>query len=380
MHVVFENQGVYEASIEGGLPPEEAEQLAELDPSVLETGDYEPSDIPALAGHLSGYQSRIDDTAPEENIEEYVNLLLEDPDEVISDWDIGDYPFENIATNTREKRDEYTIRTVYAFEDSIDQSVIDETLRTVVNREDYRHETAASSADGNLGILLGQYIGQIEKIAEDEEIMQEAYSTVADTPEASATAAANAPLNQLPEDVLENIHVGGKEVGSDQITTRLRKMQGAGKCGDLESRHEEVLMGESPTRNTSLVSFEGQIVGSLKYDGSTSMLALQDLKSNGRQVLQKGMTYRVSHPMLQEMASDRADRQKPSHQEWEELFQPERMDEEQEEYQDWEVKEVDRLELRPLRFAGEQGDHTVDGFRERIETRREDLEELIDTG
>ena len=376
MRVVSENHGVYEASIEGGLTPEEAEKLMDLDPSVLETRDYEPSDIPALAGYLQEEKTSV--YVPGENVEEYVNILLENPDEIISEWDIGDYPFENSPTKRREKRDEYTLRTVQAFEDLMDQEAIDETLQATVDREDYRQETHETSDDGNLGLVLGQYITQIEELTDDEEIMQEAYRTIAETPESSTTAAANTPLNKLPEEVLENIYKGGKEIGSDQITTRLRNMQGAGKCEDLETGHEEVLLGEDPTRNTSLISIDDKLVGSLKHTGSTSMLALQDLKSDGRQLLQKGMTYRISHPVLDEITSERIDTQKPNHQEWEAIMQSSRMNEEKEIYQDWEVKELDRLELRPLRFAGEKGDYTVEGFRENIETRRKDLEAQLD--
>lgn len=378
MRTVSKSPEVFEVSTEGGISPDEADELADLDPSVLENGNYDPEDIPALAAYIhtnKTYENAA--SQPAEDVEEYVQVLLEDPDEVVPEWDIGDYPFENNSTIRREKRDEYTIRTLYAFEDLLDQELIDEALRTIAEKPDYRKETAPNSADGNLGILLGQYISQIKELTYDEDIIQEVYSTITQTSGASATAAANMPVNEFPEEILENIYPGGQETETDQITTRLRNMQGAGKCGDLETRHEKVLLSENPTRNTSLITINDELVGSLKHEGSTSMLALQDLTSDGKQVLQKGMTYKVSHPMLDQMKSQKMERQKPSHEEWEEVFQTDRMEEEQEEYSDWQVKEVDRLELRPLRFAGEKGDKTVEEFRQQIEEQRQELEELL---
>lgn len=379
MDVVPENPEIYDASLEGGISPQEARKLTELDSHTLENGVYDPSDIPALAGQLEkSYNHRENAYIPVDDVQDYVAILLERPEEVISDWDTGGYPFENNGTSIREKRDEYTIRTVYAFQDAIDQQLIDKTLRTIVNRPDYRLETAETLDEGNLGLLLGQYMNQIKELTDNQTILEEAYGTVAETPEASVAAAANTPVNELPEEVLENINLGGKEISSDQITTRLRNMQGAGRCEDLENNHSEVLLDEEPTRNTSLISFENELVGSLKHTGDTSMLALQDMTYNGRHSLQKGMAYRVSHHMLGGMTSERIDTQKPSHHEWEEVFRPGRMDEKQEKYLDWELKEVDRLELRPLRFAGEKGDQTVQEFRDQIETMRKQLEEQLE--
>ena len=58
-------------------------------------------------------------------------------------------------------------------------------------------------------------------------------------------------------------------------------MRGAGKCNDLERRHEKVLFGEEigklenkSSRNNSLIKLGDELVGSLKYEGSRSMLAL----------------------------------------------------------------------------------------------------------
>ncbi|MFB6116354.1 MAG: hypothetical protein ABEK10_02470 [Candidatus Nanosalina sp.] len=378
MPAVLGNQGVYEASLAGGLSPEEAEELAELDLSRLENGEYDPSDIPALGAYIEGYQvGGAEVPVPAEEPDGYVKTLLEHPDDVIQEWDIGDYPFENIATNIQEKRDEYTLRTLYTLEDSLDQDMIDEAVRSIAVKPDYRHETAASSADGNLGMLLGQYMNEIHYLVDDEDVIAEVHETVAESPGSSVTAAASKTVNELPETVIEKTYPGGNELDSERITTRLRDMQGAGKCGDLEKGHEEVLLGDQPTRNTSLIYVEGELVGSLKHTGSTSMLGLQDLTFNGKQLLQKGMTYRISHPVLDAIASEKTDARDPKKEEWGELMKSGRMNEEKVQYQDWELKNIDRLELRPLRFAGEIGDYTVEGFRNRIETRRQELEDKL---
>jgi hypothetical protein len=143
-------------------------------------------------------------------------------------------------------------------------------------------------------------------------------------------------------------------------------MHGAGKCNDLERRHEKALFGEEisklgnkPTKNNSLIKLGDELVGSLKYEGSKSMLALQDVTSNGRQILQKGMTYRVSHPSIKEMQTDR-------------------IDEDQESYSNWEIVEPELLEVRPLRFARSPENGSIYGFRYRIGQQRQILEKELD--
>jgi|GEM_PF-6554487 hypothetical protein len=143
-------------------------------------------------------------------------------------------------------------------------------------------------------------------------------------------------------------------------------MQGAGKCADLEERHERVLFGEEirelgnkPTRNNSLIKLGDELIGSLKYEGSKSMLALQDVTNNGRQVLQKGMTYRVSHPTIEEMQTDR-------------------INDDQEAYSDWEISEPEVLDVRPLRFARNPDNQSIHGFRSRIENQRKNLEQQLE--
>ena len=382
MNLVSTNTKIYEATLEGGLRPEEAEQLTDLDPAILEKDGYEPSDIPALAGHIHKYQdNKENQLVPAEHIDEYINLLLERPQEVTSELKTETCPFENNITTIKEKRDEYILRTIYAFQDHLNQELIDETLCSLVNQQDYRKETARTLSEGNLGLLLGQYMEQIQELSNDQSIVDEAYSTVAQTPEASIATATNVQLNKLPDKVTENIYTGGAELGSDQITTRLRNMRGAGRCHELEERHEEVLLNEEPTRNNTLITLEDQLVGSLKHIGNTSMLALRDLTFNNKQVLQKGMTYRVSHPLIEDLDSERIERLKPTHLEWENVFQPDETSEENKiEYQDWEVKQVDRLELRPLRFAGQRGSYTIEEFRENIEEKRDNIEEQINSG
>ena len=357
---------VYDSFIRGGIRPREAGELSDLDESTLEEGEYSPSDIPALGAEIAGY-NETNHSLPAEDIDQYVDKLLQSPGEIVPEWSPGngDYPFENLATTVREKRDEYTLRTVYAFEDTLEQNKIDEAVGTIVSREDYRHETASNSADGHLGLLLGQYINEINEVVEEESILSEAYRVIDETNEASAVAAANQPVELLPYSIQQNVF-GGENISSDWINTRLRNMHGAGKCNDLERRHEKALFGEEisklgnkPTKNNSLIKLGDELVGSLKYEGSKSMLALQDVTSNGRQILQKGMTYRVSHPSIKEMQTDR-------------------IDEDQESYSNWEIVEPEVLEVRPLRFARSPENGSIYGFRYRIGQQRQILEKELD--
>jgi hypothetical protein len=349
---------VYDSFIRGGMRPQEAEELSDLDESTLGEGEYSPYDIPALGAEISGY-SETNHSLPAEDIDEYVDKLLQSPGEIVPEWSPGngDYPFENLATTIREKRDEYTLRTVYAFEDMLEQ---DKAVGTVVKGEDYRHETASNSADGHLGLLLGQYISEINEIVEEESILSEAYRVIDETNEASAVAAANHPVELLPYSIQQNVF-GGENISLDRINTRLRNMHGAGKCNDLERRHEKALFGEEisklgnkPTKNNSLIKLGDELIGSLKYEGSKSMLALQDVTSNGRQVLQKGMTYRVSHPSIKEMHTDR-------------------INEDQEDYSNWEIAEPEVLEVRPLRFARAPENGSIYGFRDKIDRQVQTL-------
>lgn len=371
-----DNPELYAAALEGGLSTEEAEDLTRIDPPTNQTGDYEPSNIPAIAKYLERQPENI--PIPAKNTEEYIELLLERPQEVVDEWSTGGYPFENNGTTIREKRDEYTIRTIYALQDSIDQSLIDKALQQITTQTDYRKETAETLSEGNLGLLLGQYIEPIEELIDDQEILNAAYDNISETSETSQIAAANKPAEQLPEHITDNIYLGGTEISSDRVRTRLRKMRGAGRCEDLEQGHREVLLSEQPTKNNSIITLNDEPVGSIKHTGQTSMLGLQDLTYQGRQVLQKGMTYRASHPVLKEMNSKRIEKQEPTHLEWENIFEPDEIDERQkEEYQDWEIIESEVLELRPLRFAGQEGDLTIEEFREEIETKRQQIQDEI---
>lgn len=362
---VWKNQRVYDSSISGGLRPSEAEQLTNLDKSNLEEWDYAPCDIPAIGAEITEYGGA-DRSLPADSINEYVNRLLQSPGDVVQEWSQGgDIPFENLATTTREKRDEYTLRTAYAFENILEQNTIDKAVRTIVNRDDYRHETASTSADGHLGLLIGQYINEINEVVEDENIVSEAYRVIDETNESSAMAAANQTVGSLPYSIQQNVF-GIENISSERVNTRLRKMQGAGKCADLEQRHEKVLfvegiseLGNKPTRNNSLIKLGDELIGSLKYEGSKSMLALQDVTNDGKQVLQKGMTYRVSHPTIEEMQTDR-------------------INDDQEAYSDWEISEPEVLDVRPLRFARNLDTQSIYEFRNRIDRQRQILEGELD--
>ena len=352
---------LYKSSLCGGLTHAEAKEMTYLDESVREEGNVSPSDIPALGGEIAR-GSETPEYLQADDINEYVEQLLQNPSDIVTDWSFsgGSIPFENQVSTVKEKRDEYVLRTLYAWEDTLEQDTIDEALGTIVNREDYRHETASDSADGHLGLVLGQYISEIDDMVEEESIVAEAYSMIGETYEASAMAAANQPLEHLPDGVRQNVF-GGEDTSSDRINTRLRNMHGAGKCGDLERGHEKVLFGEEiskpgnqPTRNNSLITLGGELIGSLKYEGDTSMLALQDVTSNERQILQKGMAYRVSHPTIKEMDT-------------------ERIDDNIETYPDWEFREPEMLEIRPLRYGRTAENQSIQEFRHRIDKQVQKL-------
>jgi hypothetical protein len=89
------------------------------------------------------------------------------------------------------------------------------------------------------------------------------------------------------------------------------------------------------------------------------MLALQDVTSSGRQVLQKGMNYRVSHPSIKEIKIGR-------------------INEDQDDYSNWEIAEPEVLEIRPLRFARTPENGSIHGFRDRIDRQRQELEQQLE--
>lgn len=358
---VSENPGVREISISGGLTPSEAENLTELEPSAFESNEYEPRDIPAVGAHIQRndrYSTLEETSLPAEDAESYVNQLMEDPGEYVPEWTHEHISFDNFTGSILEKRDEYTLRTVYALHDSLEQEFIDETVKGLVDQPNYKHRTSPTCSGGNHGLFVGQYLPEIEELVEDETIVEDAYSAVAESSETQAAAAANVPVNQLPDHVKDEIYTGGDEISPDMITTRLRGTLGAGKCNGIEEGHDKSLLAQQPTRNNTLIALDGQLVASLKYDGDESIVGLKDVKHKGKQVLQKGMAYRVSHNVINDI-------------------EPERMDEEKGEYSEWSLANPDRLELRPLRFAGESTQYTVEGVREHIEKRRKELEEEL---
>jgi len=358
---VSKNSRVRDVSISGGLRPSEAEELYDLDASALESGEYQPQDIPVLGTYIdrnNRYNSREEDSLPAENAEAYVSQLLDDPGEFIPEWNHDTVPFENFSGSIKEKRDEYTLRTVYALQDSLDQETIDETVNALVDQRNYKHNSASTCSGGNLGLFLGQYINEIEELVEDDTIVDEAYSVISESSETQAAAVANRPAEELPSYVKNEIHIAGHEISSDDITTRLRGTLGAGKCNGIEDGHDKSLLADQPTRNNTLIALDNEIVASLKYDGDESIVALQDLTHDGRQVLQKGMAYRASHSMLEDI-------------------QPERMEEDQNEYEEWDIARPERLELRPLRFVGESTQYSVEEIREQIDETRIEIEEEL---
>ena len=355
MSANYENRNSNESHLTGGLTPEEAEEMADFDTSKLEDGEYQPSDIPALGTYIQEYQNQEQHASlPADSLESYVSQLLERPGDVVPEWSSPPQTcFEDLDNCFREKRDEYVIRTVYSAQDSLDQESIDKALKEIiVDQSNYKPR--GTSDGGNLGLIIGQYLPEIQEMAQNDNILQEAYSTIAEETEASAAAAANVPVSQLLEAVQQNIFTGGSELSSDKAATRLRSMEGGGKCDGIEEGHDTSLLANYPTRNNTLITLEDEIVGSLKYEGDNSLVALKDVAYSGKQVLQKGMAYRVSHRMLG-------------------VLETERMNDQQEEYADWEILPVERLELRPLRFAG-GFQFTPQQFRERIDEKMNEIE------
>lgn len=341
---------VYESSIIGGLSPQEAQHSAELSSEMLEESEYDAEDIPALGAYIQQTEET-DYSLPATEIGEYFNLLIDNPGEIVSFWDLEHSKFEALSPTIRAKRDEYTIRTLYALREDLGQETIDDSLRTLVNQADYK--TNSNGDSGELERVIGQYISEIEQITQNEEIINQSYNQIGQTPQASATAAANIKAENLPNQVQNQIFVGGKEISENRINTRLRNMVGAGKCTDLEEKHEETLLAEEPSKENTLISIDNMLIGSLKHNGDESMIGLRDLQYEGRQVLQKGMAYRISHTSKEEI------------------------EEGLETFGEWKISEPDSIDVRPLRFAGS---YHVDfdqfeNFRSRIDKKREKLEQ-----
>lgn len=340
---------LYDATRTGGLGEKEALEYIGIDEATIETGEYDPADIPALGAAIAddAYDEAL---MPAEDLDSYLDQLLEEPGSIIEAWDVDvQVPFEHLQSGIRAKRDEYTIRTLAALEHDLDQDTIDTALDHLVSQDEY--DPKSTSDQGKLGLVLGTYIRTIDELASDDTIIDDAYDRIAESTEASAAAAANQPPTAAPKHVRNNVFHGGEDGPVESIDIRLRNMVGAGKCHKIEDGHDRALLGEEPTRNGTVVTIDDEPLGFVKYDGDTSMIGLKDVTSeDGRQVLQRGMAYRISYTMQNEIDSTRAETTI-------------------EQYDDWERTEISRMELRPLRFVGASHAYSIREIRDQIEDR-----------
>lgn len=337
--------GLYEATRAGGLGSDEALKYITIDEETIGSEEYAPADIPAVGAAIAD-DAYEDALMPAEDLDTYVQQLLENPGAIVTAWDLDEVKFEHLQSGIRAKRDEYTIRTLAALEDELDQDTIDTALGYLVDQDEY--DPQSTSDQGKLGLVLGTYIGTIDELASEDTIVEDAYETIGESHEASAAAAANHPVDAAPEAIQNNVFHGGEDGPASKIDTRLRNMVGAGKCHKIEEGHDRALLGDEPTRNGTVVTIDEEPLGFVKYDGDTSMIGLTDITADdGRQVLQRGMAYRISHAMLDEMDSTRSDMATQT-------------------YDDWETAEVERMELRPLRFVGSSHAYSIRETRDLI--------------
>lgn len=320
------------SALAGGLTESEAQDYASTDLSVpeeLEEDGRKYEELPIAVGYLE-----------ENNWEDPYNRDFDGAQ------DFADHLIERIddRTITNAKQNEYIIRALYTLSGSLNQEQTDELVYA-----------ALGEADDAAALAAGQYIGEIEEVA-GEEALDMAYSVIEGYGAAERLAAANLPIEDLPDSIegREFEDFDAREVGEDELVTRMRGMKTAGGCSQLEPGHVGTFLDRDSEyhRKNTLVTMEGEPVGSVKGVGNQSMMALQDIKSDGKILMEKGWAYEVSYRVLNQRENT-----VPSIPE-----------------QGWNTLEVDRLEVMPMRPAGARGDRSPEEFCREIDEMMAEIE------
>lgn len=341
--------GVYEeakeAAISGGLTAMEARNQAQIDYPPEEPISIEEvpiHELPALGAALEKEYRDTESATPEINsADEYVDYICSN---------IGNFftPIERVTESaSHEKEAEYAFRTLYTLSEDVKPETISTSLEDLLDN--------SCAAD----VVSAQYLDKVNEIV-DEDLIQRVYDEISGNPTAEILALANAPTDDLPETFRSQEHHYSSEYKLEDrnIVTRLRSMKGAGECDLLEPGHKDTVLEKSDEnpeqfKQNTLIALDSEIVGSVKHVGNTSMLALRDVENNGRFVMKKGWTYRIPARLSNNLKNTP-------------------------EVEEWSILETDRLEVRPMRPAGEKGeDFSEAEFRELIDERMEEFQRLI---
>jgi hypothetical protein len=246
------------------------------------------------------------------------------------------------AQERDEKKDELFVRSLYSFSDELEQEYIDSAV------DDWVED------DNDLAIVLAQYIDDIEQATEDERVLEEVYDAVSNYDDSRALAAAKKPVEDLPDSIEDRNYdeIPGIELSDAEVVPRLRNMVGAGECELMDICHYDTLMlGDEDeiraedAKNTTLIRMDDELVGAFKNSSERSMVGLQNVKKDGKLAIQRGRGYRLSYNVIEQEKSS------------------------VKKVEGWDILDLDRLELRPLR---ELGDH------EETENSPEEMKQLID--
>lgn len=353
-----------EAGLSGGLTEVEAEQLAtpQLDYGGMLIDEANPRRYTAVTVYLDDWDwdQEIASGADIKDAYSFIDYL----DGVISaEKGMAERVLGTINDNG-EKEQEYFLRTLYTLSESVDQELIDESVRSRALQE-----------ERDVAVPLAQYIDQVLEIVEDEEVVEEVYSTISEYEMASSIASMKVPVDELPDSVQDTYteDLPAVEIPDSAIVPRLRNMRGAGQCKLMDWGHKEgLLLGESadqypgvseidhtpgdgynPEKDSMLVMMDDQLVGSIKQVGDESMLGLQNVTSEGKLLVEKGRGYRISYNVFNELENTEV-------------------------VDGWRIVDLDRLEIKPIRLIG---DHrkTKESHEEFIEMIDHRLKELPST-
>lgn len=352
-----EREQIAAAHRAGGLTEDEiAERCRTALPLIAEIEEYTNATYPQRVEGVDDYMDWVfDDSEEYESFFEYDKLVTVSRHLPELAAYYGDrFDPQNFARNIRTdgywstKPAEYLLRSAPLWQDTVNgaqrTSVVDDVLKRTARPDK----------------IFSQYLpGTIDLVPETLPLLEdEVYPQVMEPGAARARTLAATPLPTLAEHLpREEVRELEEEIDAawddavelDGVHPRLRGIQRAGSCGNLEPTHWGTLLADEPTKGTVLIRLEDTLVGSLKLEGARSMLALRDVKSGERYTLQRGYTYQTTHTI------------------WEGRG-------EAEEHDGWYVLDVDALPVNPIRRAGKKGDYSVEQFRERIDERREQLE------
>lgn len=344
-----ELQDIRTAYKSSGLTDSEIQQNMNDAKSVLETIE----DPYNGADNINSVREYIDSLFDSENSEYTADDLRHLPVLMTYEDDID--PFDIGAKilgygSKGEKPVEYLIRSKPVWEDNVSDKEADSIMKMVLNYV----STAAGSENSHYRIS-SQYLSLIQ--GKDNSFNRRINDLVDKEERNQARAAASTSLEELNENTRKEAYGRFDEAEEiEGIKPRLRGLRRALACPDLEKLHRKTFIDGSaqPTKNTILLSMDGDLIGSWKREGDNSILGLRDAKEDGRYTLRKGWAYESTYELWQNI-------------------------EETEEQNGWDIVEINDLPVNPIRQAGLKGDSEADPewFREKIDEQVEEIEKIL---